>query len=93
MDVVTLLKTLMGATPLVAPEYFQLPQVEADTVYRERVYCYEHHHQIRLRWNDFPFSLGGEVDKACHQVQRWAVLAFQTGPSGSSARRLGLQPR
>jgi len=54
-------------------EYFQLPVADADTVYRERVYCYELYHQLRCLWNGFPFSLGGEVDKVKHPF-------FEDGP-------------
>ncbi len=46
--------------------YFQLPIADADSLYRERVYCYELYHQLRRRWDTFPYSLGGEVDKAGH---------------------------
>ena len=51
------------ATSRVGTEYFQLPRADADAVYRERVYCYELYHQLRHLWDDFPFSLAGEVDK------------------------------
>jgi hypothetical protein len=47
-------------------EYFQLAIADGDDVYRERVYCYELYHQLRTAWNGFPFSLGGEIDKAGH---------------------------
>jgi hypothetical protein len=54
---------LTAATARVARDYFQLPVADADAAYRERVYCYELYHQLRCVWDDFPFSLGGEVDK------------------------------
>lgn len=54
------------ATSRVGPEYFQLAVANSDTVYRERVYCYELYHQLRCLWGDFPLSLGGEVDKRGH---------------------------
>lgn len=54
-------------------EYLQLPVADADAVYRERVYCYELYHQLRCLWRDFPFSLGGEVDKEGHPH-------FENGP-------------
>ncbi len=62
----------VAASQLTA-EYFQLPVADGDAVYRERVYCYELYHQLRCRWDGFPFSLGGEVDKAGHPH-------FQNGP-------------
>ena len=40
--------------------------VDADAVYRERVYCYELYHHLRCCWDALPCSLGGEVDKAGH---------------------------
>lgn len=63
-----------AATGRIASIYFQLPVAELeDAIYRERVYCYELYHQLRLDWNDFDFSLGGEVDKAGHPI-------FRSGP-------------
>jgi hypothetical protein len=47
----------------VGGDYFQLPVADADSVYRERVYCYELYHQLRCIWGAFGFSLGGEIDK------------------------------
>ena len=58
-----LLGLIEHATSLIGTDYFQLPVADADAVYRERVYCYELYHQLRCLWNDFPFSLGGEIDK------------------------------
>lgn len=38
-------------------------------VYRERVYCYELYHQMRLRWPaEGPFRLNGEIDKSAHPI-------------------------
>jgi hypothetical protein len=64
---------LRVATARIPLDYFQLPVADADAVYRERVYCYELYHQLRCIWNDFPFSLGGEIDKTGHPH-------FQNGP-------------
>ena len=61
------------ATARIPRDYFQLPVADADSVYRERVYSYELYHQLRCIWNDFPFSLGGEIDKTGHPH-------FQDGP-------------
>jgi hypothetical protein len=57
---------IAGAAARIGAEYFQLPVADADSVYRERVYCYELYHQLQCGWDGFPFSLGGEVDKAGH---------------------------
>lgn len=49
-------------------EYFLLPIHGADPVYRERVYCYELYHQMRLRWPaGCVYRLNGEVDKMGHR--------------------------
>jgi hypothetical protein len=55
--------------------YFQLPQADGDSVYRERVYCYELYHQMRAMWGQFPYSLGGEVDKSGHALFRGGPYA------------------
>jgi hypothetical protein len=68
-----LVEILSRAAAQVTEEYVQLPVVDADAVYRERVYCYELYHQLRCLWDALPFSLGGEVDKAGHRH-------FQGGP-------------
>lgn len=54
------------ATSRIDAEYFQLPVYDEDAMYRERVYCYELYHQLRCAFGNFPFSLGGEVDKTGH---------------------------
>jgi len=58
-----LLDLIGNASARIEADYFQLPVADADAVYRERVYCYELYHQLRCLWEDFPFSLGGEIDK------------------------------
>lgn len=55
---------LNNAAARIGEEYFQLPVADTDAVYRERVYCYELYHQLRSGWDDFPFCLGGEIDKS-----------------------------
>lgn len=58
---------LSEATACVGETYFLLPIDGGDPVYRERVYCYELYHQMRLLWRDeFGYTLGGEVDKSGH---------------------------
>jgi hypothetical protein len=55
------------ATVSISPEYFQLPIVGGSAVFRERVYCYELYHQLRLLWpRDSGYRLNGEVDKRSH---------------------------
>jgi hypothetical protein len=68
-----LIDILSVAASQLTAEYFQLPVADGDAVYRERVYCYELYYQLRCRWDGFPFSLGGEVDKVGHPH-------FQNGP-------------
>jgi len=45
-------------------QYFMIPRHEDESVLRERAYCYELYHQLRLRLgDDFPYTLHGEIDK------------------------------
>jgi hypothetical protein len=60
---------LAEATQAIEPGYFRLAIDGGDPVYRERVYCYELYHQMRLRWpQNCPFYLNGEIDKAAHPI-------------------------
>ncbi len=60
---------LAKATAAIGAEYFKLPIDGGDPVFRERVYCYELYHQMRLQWpNRCRYLLNGEVDKAGHPV-------------------------
>jgi hypothetical protein len=62
---------LSEATAAIACGYFHLNIDGGDPVYRERVYCYELYHQMRLRWpSGCQFSLNGEVDKISHPILR-----------------------
>lgn len=55
------------ATRAVEPSYFLLPLDGGDPIFRERVYCYELYHQMRLLWPPgCRFLLNGEVDKSAH---------------------------
>ena len=45
-----LTRILEEATASIASAYFRLPIDGGGPVYRERVYCYELYHQMRLRW-------------------------------------------
>ena len=62
---------LREATARIAPEYFLLAVHGGSSVYRERVYCYELYHQIRLLWpGNSPYRLNGEIDKRAHPYFR-----------------------
>src|SRR5438105_4632194 len=67
-ELTSLLET---ATAAIEPSYFRLPIDGGDSVYRERVYCYELYHQMRSRWpRHCSFSINGEIDKAAHPILR-----------------------
>jgi len=62
-------KVFQEASAGVEPGYFHLNIHGGDPVYRERVYCYELYHQMRLRWpTNCRFWLNGEIDKAAHPI-------------------------
>lgn len=70
-----LVERICSCTERIAWNYFQLPIAELeDPRYRERVYCYELYHQLRLGWRDDEqlreFELCGEVDKSGHPLIR-----------------------
>lgn len=48
----------------VKTEYFLLPRHEDESTWRERVYCYELYHQLRLSVKNTNYILNGEVDKS-----------------------------
>lgn len=58
------------ATRSISQSYMFLPIAENILpIYRERVYCYELYHQLRLALSNFEgYSLGGEVDKSHHPL-------------------------
>jgi len=69
------IKSLNNAAKNMDPHYFQIPVAGEgeDELYRERVYCYELYHQLRLELGDsFPYKLYGEVDKSGHPIIREA---------------------
>jgi hypothetical protein len=70
-------RKLATACERIDAEYFQVPVKDAESMYRERVYCYELYHQLRRDWRRFPFGLGGEVDKTGHPL-------FRDGPYAAS---------
>jgi hypothetical protein len=55
------------ATSNIRSEYFYIPVNNAPATYKERVYCYELYHQLRILLPEQShFRLNGEVDKAGH---------------------------
>jgi len=67
-DLKKFLQMLKTATELIEEKYFRLPVAGDDSVYRERVYCYELYNQLRCIWGNFNnFRLCGEVDKSNHK--------------------------
>lgn len=63
---------LQNSTANITREYYQLPiDGKEDPVYRERVYCYELYHQMRVVWpENSQYTLSGEVDKSGHPLIR-----------------------
>ena len=50
----------LTASQAVDTAYMQLPISGADPVIRERVYCYELYHQLRMDdWPELPYRLNG----------------------------------
>ena len=75
------LELLTLATARIPRDYFRLPVADTDEViYRERVYCYELFHQLRMLLDEDEdlrsYSLGGEVDKRGHPIIRPYVPDF-----------------
>ncbi len=63
---------LQTATRAIPAKFFLLPVVTPDgrrrSIYRERVYCYELYHQLRVEWDkiETSYALNGEIDKQGH---------------------------
>lgn len=56
-------------------DYFQINIIDSDSILRERVYCYELYHQLRIALNDKfqkSYKLHGELDKAGHSIIKGA---------------------
>ncbi len=72
------IRALFEACAHVGARYFSLPIATAsgsipksESIYRERVYCYELYHQWRMRWPvDSRYDLSGELDKSGHPLVR-----------------------
>lgn len=64
-------KILRVATAAIELPYFNLSIQGAEPVFRERVYCYELYHQMRMNWpTGTEFLLTGEIDKRAHPILR-----------------------
>ena len=61
---------LSRACTLVSDKYFEIDVAGAENrIFRERVYCYELYHQLRINLGeDFPYQLVGELNKTNHPV-------------------------
>lgn len=60
---------LKEATRRISSSYFQVKIANGDSIYRERVYCYELYHQLRCLWPACTdFYLNGELDKSAHPI-------------------------
>src|SRR5260370_36440919 len=88
----TFTQILRTATAAIAPEYFLLPIHGAESVYRERVDCYELYHQMRKLWPaNSLYRLNGEVDKRAHPYfEEWGepkpdLLVHQPGTGDNYA--------
>jgi hypothetical protein len=70
-------ETLTVATRRIGAEYFSVPIAEGDPVFRERVYCYELYHQMRVLWPaNCPWTLNGELDKGGHPILKGLGVDF-----------------
>lgn len=74
-DFAIFLDFFVQATAMVGEDYFRLPVAgREDLLYRERVYCYELYHYLRLTMEhsgpSFPYTLCGELDKSGHPYIR-----------------------
>lgn len=68
---------LSNATQSISKPYFHLSIDGGDAIYRERVYCYELYHQMRMIWpNNTEYYLNGEIDKAAHPILRTLGASF-----------------
>ena len=67
---------LLGiATENITADFIRFPIDGGDRelfTYRERVYCYELYHQLRIDWDDYSdgYQVSGEVDKGGHPILR-----------------------
>jgi len=69
------IELLVKATALIPTVYFQLPVAgKEDPIYRERAYCYELYHRLRMLLEEegrlAEYVLSGEIDKQGHPIIR-----------------------
>ena len=65
----TFLESLLSATELIEPEYFNLPVAyNAEHIARERNYCYELYRHVRNVLPNLGYTFSGEIDKAGHEL-------------------------
>lgn len=65
----TFLESLLSATELIEPEYFNLPVAyNEEHIARERNYCYELYRHIRNILPNVGYTFSGEIDKAGHEL-------------------------
>lgn len=63
----TFLQSFHRAVKRVGPHFFGVITADSTQMFfRERVYCYELYHQLRLVLKNFPLKIYGEVDKSGH---------------------------
>lgn len=62
----SVIEKIQLATERIAKQYIQLPIAYGQPKKRERVYCYELYHQIRLALGERRFSISAEPDKRGH---------------------------
>lgn len=58
-----IIDAIKQATRNIEGRYFNLPVAQAAPIKRERVYCYELYHQLRLALGEGPLTLTAEPDK------------------------------
>ncbi len=94
-------EVIATATSKIGYEYFLLPIDGGDPIYRERVYCYELYHQMRLIWpKSSDYSLNGEVDKSGHPTLKAKIggikpdlLVHQPGSMEGNYAALEVKPK
>jgi hypothetical protein len=89
-DFIFFLKCLKKAGTRIDQHYFQLIVAgKEEPIFRERVYCYELYHQLRILLGDvFPYKLDGELDKVGHPIIRPKKPDFIVHVPGTMERNL-----
>jgi len=84
------LRCLSTAGQSIGSHYFQIARANAaERQYRERVYCYELYHQLRVCLTDsFPYKLQGELDKAGNPTFHEQKPDFVVHEPGSNDKNL-----